>query len=223
MIRKKLLKPVLLSLLTFLASTSAHATLVQYNFTANNGQVILLGNATLDPESVFGGLRNGDSLHGTISFDTEQASDFLLEDPDLSIAHYTGNISLNITLDRTGYSLGDNDTSAWLTDGHSTQPWSYVDKFIVGGQVALHLMDESGTALSGTGLPSALSLSSFLAEARVNFSYYSPTDYDWISFNADLTSLIRVGEVPEPATFSLMALGLGLLGVSVRRKKRPAA
>jgi len=219
--QNKLLKPALFSLLTLFASAGAHAEIIQYNFTANNGYVALLGAGTLDPESIAGGLRNGDTLHGTFSYDTEKKADLLQEDDDLSSALYLGNISLSVTFDRTGYNMSYADATASVWDGHSTQSWAYNDSVQISGPVEFYLANYLGTAFSGTGLPVALSLADF-DEARIIFAYYSPTEYNWLSFNTELTSLTRVGEVPEPATLSLLGLGLGLLGISARRKNRPA-
>lgn len=222
MVRNILLKPALISLFALLANTGAHAEIIQYNFTANNGYVALLGEGTLDPESIAGGLREGDTLHGTISYDTEKPADLIQEDPDLSSALYMGNITLSVTFDRTGYTLSTTDAYASKTDGHSTQPWNYGDTLQISGPVEFFLSNLFGTAFSDTKLPTTLSLVDF-DEANVRFSYYSPTEYNWLAFNTQLTSLTRVGEVPEPATYSLLALGLGLMGVAARRKSRPAA
>jgi len=215
----KLLKSSVISLVTLLSTTSAQAERVQYAFTANNARVFSFGNGSLDPETIAGGLRNGDAVHGTFSFDTEAVPDLDQQSADISQGLYRQNISMNVVFNRTGYSLGSDSASISKVDAHSTQTWTYADIFRVEGPAQVLLTRYDGKAFSDTKLPTSLDLSSFDA-ARFYYDYYSPTEFANVAFSADISSLTRISAVPEPATYGMFGLGLGVLGLALRRRSR---
>nr|WP_255484643.1 PEP-CTERM sorting domain-containing protein [Duganella sp. 1224] len=106
-----------------------------------------------------------------------------------------------------------------MVDGHSTKPWSYYyDSFAVDGPAQLFLRRGNGDVFSDTSLPTSLSLSSF-DDAKFYYFYYSPTDFAWVAFTAQITTLNRLATaVPEPTSYAMFGLGLCLLGLVLRRK-----
>ncbi|HEY0065373.1 MAG TPA: PEP-CTERM sorting domain-containing protein [Telluria sp.] len=80
-------------------------------------------------------------------------------------------------------------------------------------KASLGLYDDTGTAFNTSGLPTQLTLNNF--QQHDITMYYFDGQYK-SQFGADLTSLKRVNDVPEPASGALLASGLALL-VAARR------
>lgn len=95
--------------------------------------------------------------------------------------------------------------------------WDY-DELVIdnhGQHWQLRLQDGSHS-LFANGLPTAVLSLDTLSGAGMNAAWRR-SDGELISFNVSLTSL-TLAPVPEPATWSLMLAGLGVLGFAARRK-----
>ncbi|MCW7539715.1 PEP-CTERM sorting domain-containing protein [Aquabacterium sp. A7-Y] len=53
-----------------------------------------------------------------------------------------------------------------------------------------------------------------------SFSLFDGSPYQQYSVSLDYVSLVSLAPVPEPETYALMALGLGMLGVAVKKRRR---
>lgn len=83
----------------------------------------------------------------------------------------------------------------------------------------LNFSGKSGSWVSNGSLPEYLSLSD-MGNASLNHDYYK-ADGARVLLNATITSLnqVAITAVPEPGTWAMLVAGLGILGLSARRKR----
>ncbi len=222
-------------LLAAVATAPAHAAIVMYEFTATvaTGITVKDGDTGLWNYSTSSNVAGptiwvGDTWTGTFSYDTELTLTAYQPEPPLggSYGIYEGAMASTLSNPSTGLSYrsnggyatmqvfdmaaGDYDSLSFKTNAFSTDFESSTFSFF----------DASGTALSGPTPPAGITLSDY-HYATVEYTFSRTSDGDWMQAKANITSLTLVTTpVPEPSTYAMLGLGLGLLTFLSRKKAR---
>ncbi|WBS00465.1 PEP-CTERM sorting domain-containing protein [Pseudoduganella sp. SL102] len=234
--------PVLLAVplvsLPALVAMPAQAALVQYAYTATVSKIAEIPGGTgtvnwLDSSTLAGPtISVGNTWTGTFFYDTDLALDTYQPGPEEhgSYQMYTGAIGSTITDAQTGLSFSSDPALSWLSrlsvqdspDGAGSDSLSFTahrsgTDFETG---SFWFHDLHGNALASSAVPSSLALGDFQF-ARVSYSFLQDGTNNWMSADADITSLTLVtAPVPEPSTYAM--LGLGLAALAMTKKLRRA-
>lgn len=181
--------------------SSAHAAIVTHVFSGYVAQVGVSG-ATL-----------GNDVTVTLVYDSEQAPIF--SDPP-NQAFFD---EFELSLVTEGFSPSRSNEEMLVFNNYAEGSAQPVDAFQAGaGGLFVTLIDTSMTAFDSNTLPTMLNLSDF--GSALAFFVFGGAESDW--FYAQLTSVETTisdpSEIPLPAAFWMMALGLGALVRHSRRK-----
>jgi hypothetical protein len=129
-----------------------------------------------------------------------------------------------VNFDTTTNSAGS--TSPWF-DFSNTQTGSYIFNLTsstLGATISLEqLLSTGGTVLvqqvTGSGRNLELDTGTLMADTTYRFTYTfnTPTNGGTVSGN----SSFYLAAVPEPATWAMMLIGFGGMGMAMRRRRRP--
>lgn len=107
-----------------------------------------------------------------------------------------------------------NDTLNVATTGFNNPSISII------GSLGIDILSANGFEIDGNGVGyAAVSMDNVLLKAELIRINTMTGQAEWVStFNGTINGL-TVAPVPEPETYAMMLAGLGILGVSARRKK----
>lgn len=148
-----------------------------------------------------------------------------------SYVAYGGQEGLDFSIGQSGFQFASGANPGALLVANNASSLNGIDNFGFGiypndlpgiWQIAiLDLSDSSGTVFNSSAIPSALPLDRF-SNATLDYSWLIYSSGDQFHFNADIVSLTPSpgATVPEPATYTLLLAGFGLLGFITRRRKQ---
>lgn len=191
-------------------------------------------NTTVGSSSFAGALVSlGDSVHGTFSYNTDAPQSpyyqptppatgtYLVYLPDSAVSHISfqvGSGSVRFQSGQTPIAIVGNDNSnglGWdifyLSASKAYDPVMFQDANIA-------LYDKTGAAFSNGGMPTSLNLNMFHYKT-LSAGWLRQADGDQMHFDVTLATLSPlVSSIPEPQTFALIILGLGMISFVTRRR-----
>jgi hypothetical protein len=236
-----------LALAALFLSASAHAEIVQYNFTAQGTSLEWgppCGRYYCPPVSSYGDhhlatmLNATSTISGSFFYDTELKTLGHYESNGRSTDYYQdfNRIGSSFVSD-TGFHYANNDTrdvtkpqvsvnneapsSLWVRDGVTIDTWQ-VDRYGASEGLSLEFRSKVGNGLlSDSSLPGTLSLDNF--DGKVSLFWSNGGPYQFFYANITSLSLAPVTTVPEPATYAMLGAGFACLALAKRRQRRRQA
>lgn len=219
---------------------SAQAAFVAFDFTAtikymyeydasSNTSTFVNSSTTLGAQ-----VSNVDIIHGHFYYDQSMPvlTGYQPAQPAQgTYVAYGGQEGLDFSTGQSGFQFASGANPGALLVANNASSLNGIDDFGFGiypidlpgiWQIAiLDLSDSSGTVFNSSAIPSALPLDRF-SNATLDYSWLIYSSGDQFHFNADIVSLTPSpgATVPEPATYTLLIAGFGLLGFTTRRRKQ---
>jgi hypothetical protein len=222
------------AILSAIGVNPVQAALVKYEFTATVSTIVeqAHGSDVFDHvnSSVVAGrkISTSDTWTGTFVYDTELALSRWQPTPPAVGTHsmFEGYLAATISDRETGLSFHSSPNlfslmSVRNSPNNAGSDYISINTHVFGADYessSFWFHDLTGNALSSATPPSNLNLEDFKF-TRVSYSFLRGIDDYWMSAEAVLTSLTRVGDntsVPEPATYVLLWLGLVALVITKR-------
>jgi hypothetical protein len=222
---KSVLLKLSLGLLVILCSSPLHAGPITYGYTGVLNSTITVGTSSIPAGSPFSGELSYDvSQTGVVTpFVGGTQSVFEFNSLTLTIDGQTvvespGNLGLYNNVNST-LGVPPGDSFYTFVPGDNTGPGPSTGSIdgVTPDFFYLGLVDPSGQAFSGSGLPQSLTLSEF-SEAFVGIDYgpLGTGNTDTIFFLSSLNTV----STPEPPTVTIVAIGLFILAMAMLRTKR---
>lgn len=221
--------------LFFILTTSANATVVAYDFTASINDLY-----QVDPSNGFSHtpltssegattgkiISFGDKIVGRFTYDTSTALSYTwhtYDAPTEAANAYSYNDgpqnSFHYTLAPSGQTFTTLASEPTMI-GVENHPFGY-NVFSIGGACngvtcsGFRFIDNTTTAFDNGQISGNLTLANFVS-ADLQSAWFRPSDHMQIGYKAQIESLTLV---PEPHTYGMLLIGLGLCAVAVRRKQ----
>jgi len=214
---------------------SANANVLTFSFDATYNAAESAANTSGDTSRLTDytpGLVNGQTYHGTFSYDTS-APPSLFPAPGEVIAQYPGaTVTFSIPAHTFSISSGIAEVKDAITvdvdSFFAFQPGTLVST-VSGHSLFLgfgvEFISSSMSLYSSTNLPTQINLADFSSAvmAIVQDDYLGSGRVGHSVLDFDITNLSEVSSTPLPATFPLFATGLGALGLLGWRRKQKNA
>ncbi len=170
----------------------------------------------------------GNTVRGSFSYDTSTPVWFQWKPTD---TYFLGGGSMSLLVLENGFSfnstaadlpqmavLNDSTSYGGTMDSFSITSHTYYENAVPPLVATFSMFDYSGSAFSSGGLPTEFDVSRF-QQKSVNLTY---THGDYTNqFDANITSLRLVNDVPEPATMATLISGLVLLFALRQLRRKP--
>lgn len=236
----KLMLP--LAICALLQMNLAQATVLTFDFAATisdiweykSGQITHVNSSNMPSVTV----ANGYTITGQFTYDTltslsayqpapQQAGSYIL----YSSPGKANNLSLTITQSALSFASNPDSWQFLIQVANNASAFSGSDILSVSASsayspfsfqtVTVNLFDSTGKAFADAKLPTALSLPSF-TYSNIDYGWLNQSDGSQMHANGAMTSLtLRPASlVPEPASFGMLLLGIGLLSCFVRNRSR---
>lgn len=206
-------------------AATAQAKIVTYNFTGEISALSITGSnadgayTSVPLDGVT--LTLGQTFHGQFSYDT--AVTLTPIHPKHSSAPSL-NSSASIAVDQVDHTFLSTQNTGFYTptidvygDGLSMRHYKLKGQSVYSMEIAFYGNNQPQEGV----VPDALRLADF-ARANVFYSYWDFSSSIQTSSISKITSLDRVAEVPEPASYALLLVGLLTMGAAWRCRKPTA-
>lgn len=218
-----------------LLSTSAHASIVTFQYTARIDSIVAgitfyQAGTSQDTFALRNGtIASGDIVTGTLSYDTSTVSTPSVHDNGSSTLYsdWSGRVTLTAGIAARNMGLGgygptsylwvdDASRGLGLQDGMHVHAYSYDWSGTPAEQVVSLSMKGADTVLDSGALPGSVS---GFGTKEFSFTFKQTLDgqLNMMRATGDITSMTLISAVPEPATYAMFAAGLAL--VAWRRKR----
>lgn len=225
------MRRIALILISFFYAASANADIITFEYT---GTINTLRETNLDTgvsravvssSIVPGRIRVGDDFHGTFTLNTHLA----LDSSTPHSAWYT-DMSPNqpyvaptsITFDKTGRSFSSAAVAPTIVVHHTPGLYDFLRILPTWGNnrnLSFDFSEPSAAVLPNLSIPSDIHVGDW-TKANAALYWLDDAHANYLMMDGMLTSITKVSSVPEPESYAMLLMGLGLVaGVAARRKQ----
>lgn len=220
-----------LILFGFSVTPLAHASVISYDFTAYIDSMFkydaaITKSTTVTSSTTLGALvSDGDTIHGHFYYDEAMPLGPYqpAQPPQGSYQIYYGQGGLDYSIDQSGlqYLSGGGWSILQVANNANSFGWDTFSLYteIAGGTTILNLYNTAGTAFNDSSIPSMLPRNQFGIAFLESGWVFSGGDQFHLTMNIASLTPTPITTVPEPATYTMLLAGLGLMAFAGRRKR----